>query len=204
MPQDSAFLSAEPQLWVQTSHKTLGGLDGHHAMFGLKGSLDVHLLHHRVFYGLSWCRLVLLAMHNVAILQCINTTITNNIKYWDTGRQVLHSAEKPCFLNAFHPPVSSSSSFPARFRQSVHVIWGDYRQILNFVFIVNFVTSLQKQKLFLFSEWIVWCLCFLMSHHSWWHQVDFPCATPATVCDGASHPTILWSHLPAASVITAC
>lgn len=145
MPQDSAFLSAAPHLWVQTSHKTLGGFGGHQAMFGLKGSLDVHLLHRWVFYGVSWCRLVLLAMYNVGILQHIDTTITNNIKYRDTGCQVLHSAKKPCFLNAFHPPVSSGSSFPARCRQSVHVIW---HSEFCFWIIVNFVTSLQKKKTF--------------------------------------------------------
>lgn len=195
MPQDSAFMSAEPQLWVQTSHKTLGGLDGHHAMLGLKGSLDVHLLHHRVFYGLSWCRLVLLAMHNVAILQRIHTTITDNIKSWDTGCQVLHSAEKPCFLNAFHPPVSS---FPARFRQSVHVIWGDYHQILNFVFIVNFVTSLQKTKTF--SIFWMDCLVSLFfdvtplvmtssgsslcntCHSMWWREPSHHPLVPSGCC----------------------
>lgn len=78
-------------------------------------------------------------------LQRINTTITNNIKYWDIGCQVLHSVKKPSFLNAFHPPVSSGSPFPARCRQSVHVIW---HSEFCFWIIVNFVTSLQKTKTF--------------------------------------------------------
>lgn len=79
MPHGSAFLSTKSQLWVQTSHKTLGGLDVHPAMFGQGGSLRVHLVHRWASAHVSRCRLILAANHYVGILQCRATKMSNNI-----------------------------------------------------------------------------------------------------------------------------